>query len=140
MDLIKHLVTIHAPASTVFENISSEMGLRQWWTDQTEAKAELHFRNHFRFGSEYHKVMHITEFIPNHSITWHCEGMDEEWKDTVITFRLEENEGKTVLHFVHGNWKKETDHVASCNYHWGYYMHSLKLLCETGAGTPFKPS
>jgi hypothetical protein len=24
------------------------------------------------------------------------------------------------------------------NFNWGYYLQSLKLLCETGMGTPFK--
>ena len=25
------------------------------------------------------------------------------------------------------------------NFNWGYYLNSLKLLCETGTGTPFVP-
>jgi hypothetical protein len=36
------------------------------------------------------------------------------------------------------NWREPTDFFASCNYHWGYYLRSLKLLLETGEGTPFK--
>jgi len=30
------------------------------------------------------------------------------------------------------------DAVASANFNWGYYLDSLRLLCETGSGKPFQ--
>lgn len=29
-------------------------------------------------------------------------------------------------------------HVASANFNWGYYLDSLRLLCETGHGKPYQ--
>ena len=34
----------------------------------------------------------------------------------------------------------EQDGLATCNYHWGFYMRSLKSYCETGKGQPFSQS
>jgi hypothetical protein len=45
--------------------------------------------------------------------------------------------GKTVLRFLHGDRREATDFFAGCNDHWGYYLRSLKLHCETDSGTPF---
>ena len=34
----------------------------------------------------------------------------------------------------------EHDDLAACNYHWGFYMRSLKSCCEIGKGQPFSQS
>ena len=34
-------------------------------------------------------------------------------------------------------YRATTDLFAHCNYHWGFYMRSLKAYCETGEGEPF---
>jgi uncharacterized protein YndB with AHSA1/START domain len=38
--------------------------------------------------------------------------------------------------FTHGGWRAETDFLASCDYHWGHHMRSLKQYCEVGRGEP----
>jgi len=136
MNHIKHLLIINASAETIFKNISTQQGLQNWWTKETIAKPEIGFKNDFKFGGAYHKVMRITELVRNESITWVCEEGDSEWLGTEISFRIEELNGKNTLRFSHRNWRETTDYFESCNYHWGYYMHSLKLLSETGKGTP----
>lgn len=140
MEHIRHLVTIQAPASKVFEAISTQQGLANWWTEQTVAKPEVGFVIDFRFGPEHHKQMRITGLEHNKSVTWQCVAGDPEWMDTIISFELEAGEGKTVLRFAHNNWAEATDYFGSCNFHWGYFIQSLRLLCETGEGTPFRPS
>jgi hypothetical protein len=47
------------------------------------------------------------------------------------------NEESTLLIFHHDDWKDYTPMFAECNYTWGQFLRSLKLLCETGKGTPF---
>lgn len=136
MNHIKHLLIINAPVETIYQNISTQEGLQNWWTKETIAKAEVGFKNDFKFGGDYHKVMRINELSPNKSVSWICEGGDKEWLGTELTFSIETINGKNTLRFAHKNWREATDFFESCNYHWGYYMHSLKLLCETGQGTP----
>ncbi len=80
----------------------------------------------------------MTKLEDNSRVDWECLQGDEQWVGTSFVFDLEEREGKTVLRFLHGNWREATDVYASCNYHWGCYLRSLKLHCETGTGHPFK--
>jgi hypothetical protein len=30
------------------------------------------------------------------------------------------------------------DFYANCNFHWGFYLQSLKDFCESGKGKPFQ--
>ena len=71
-------------------------------------------------------------------VEWKCLEADPEWIETFIAFELEEKDDQTILRFTHGNWKKDTDFYATCNYHWGHYMKSIKDYCETGKGQPYK--
>ena len=80
--------------------------------------------------------MKITELIPNKSVHWICEVGEQEWVNTKISFSLESKENKTILRFAQRDWKEATEFYESCNFHWGYFMQSLKMLCETGEGTP----
>jgi hypothetical protein len=43
----------------------------------------------------------------------------------------------TIVLFTHEGWKEETNEFASCSYTWALFLRSLKLLCETGSGTPY---
>ena len=135
---IKHLLHINAPASEVFKAITEETGLKNWWTDDTVAKPEVGAVIEFNFGERYHDEMKVTKLIPDQRVEWLCLVGEPEWIDTTFVFDLEWTGEQTILRFTHGNWREPTDFFASCNYHWGYYLRSLKLLLETGKGTPFK--
>jgi len=84
--------------------------------------------------------MKITNLEDKQKVEWECLQGDKEWMGTNFVFELEEKNNKTTLRFTHSNWKEVTDFYASCNYHWGWYMTSLKNYCETGKGQPFKKS
>lgn len=133
---IKHHLIIAATAQQVHAAITTEEGLKAWWTNQTTAKPAIGFINHFRFGEQYFNKMKITKLAPK-EILWKCVDGDQEWIGTFVSFILEEKDGKTILKFTHTNWATESDFFGHCNYHWGRYLESLKILCETGTGKPF---
>lgn len=138
MPSIKHYLIIRSSPEKTYKALTTRKGVANWWTPQTEIGSKVGDINIFDFGERYHNRMKITNLEPNKTVEWECLEGDKEWTGTTFTFDLEEKDGVTILRFVHGNWKEETDFFASCNYHWGYYLRSLKLLCETGKGTPFK--
>ena len=137
MENILHQVDINASISSVYEAITTQNGLANWWTKQTIAKVEVGFVNEFRFGDVHLKKMRITELIPNQKVHWVCEGDDDEWLDTPITFLLEEVNGKTRLRFAHRNWAEASEYYEVCNFHWAFFLQSLRLYCETGSGQAF---
>ncbi len=134
---IKHYLLIKALPNIVYKALTSNEGLRGWWTLEAKTDEQVGGVAEFKFGDRYHNKMKIVKLVPNKLVEWECIEGDKEWIGTNFVFDLEEKEGDTILRFTHGNWKEETDFFASCNYHWGYYMQSLKQYCETGGGTPF---
>jgi len=136
MEHIRHYLTIKAPINKVFEAVTQQEGLASWWTKETIAKPEIGFVNEFKFGGKYHQKMRITALTPNQSVHWVCEDGPQEWLNTKLSFELREKEEKTILRFAQRDWKEATEFYESCNYNWGFFMLSLKNLCETGKGTP----
>lgn len=132
---IRHNIVIKATPEKIYEAITTQEGLANWWAKQTTAKPEIGFVNIFVFG-KFRNEMKVTQLISNNSVEWKCINSIEEWIDTNISFDLEEKEGRTILRFTHSGWRAVTDTFAGCNYDWGRFMTSLKSLCETGTGTP----
>jgi len=137
MTEIQHLLHINTPVTKVYKAITEEEGLKNWWTIDSSAAPEEGAIIEFNFGDRYHNKMKVVRLQPDQKVEWICLVGDSEWIDTTFVFDLELKENKTILRFTHGNWREPTDFFASCNYHWGYYMRSLKLYCETGNGTPY---
>jgi uncharacterized protein YndB with AHSA1/START domain len=135
MPEIRHNVTINATPEKVYEAITTQEGLANWWAKQTIAKPEVGFVNIFTFGT-FRNEMKVTMLNPNKKVEWHCINSLEEWIGTKISFDLEEKNGRTILRFAHSGWKAVTDIFAGCNYDWGRFMTSLKSFCEKGTGTP----
>lgn len=135
MTAIRHNVVIKATPEKIFNAITTQEGLENWWAKQTIAKPETGFVNIFTFGKSRNE-MKVTELVPNKTVEWKCINSIEEWIDTNISFDLEEKDGRTLLRFAHSDWRAVTDTFADCNYNWALFMKSLKSLCETGTGTP----
>jgi uncharacterized protein YndB with AHSA1/START domain len=158
MPNIRHNLLIGASAEKIYEAITSEEGLSAWWTPNIKAKTEVNSVARFPFGNNYYKEMKIIELIPSELVKWNCIKGDAEWVSTDISFTLmssnkkkllntnpeilgqieqQSNEDGTMLIFHHDNWKGYTPMFAECNYTWGQFLRSLKLLCETGKGRPW---
>jgi uncharacterized protein YndB with AHSA1/START domain len=138
MTAIKHLLVIKSSPEKIYSAITTNEGTAKWWTEQSEIGNKVGDINIFDFGDRYHNEIIIINLIPNKKVEWECLVGDKEWIGTKLIFEIEEKDKNSVLKFTHGNWREETDFFASCNYHWGYYMRSLKQFCETGKGNPFQ--
>ena len=159
MPNIHHELLIEAPAEKIYHAITSQEGLSAWWTPGTTAKPEINSIARFPFGSEYYKEMKIIELKPSEQVTWLCISGAGEWIGTTLSFTLYPGDKSTLpnshpelqdqlqqqrnfeqgvlLIFHHDNWKEYTPMFAECNYTWGRFLRSLKLLCETGKGRPW---
>jgi len=159
MPNIRHEVLIKAPAENVYDAISTEDGLRAWWTPGAIARPELHSIARFPFAPPYFKEMKIVQLIPFKQVKWVCIAGTEEWLGTTISFKLQPGDKEfflnqhheltdqvqqqhafdngTLLIFYHDDWKENTPMFDECNYTWGQFLKSLKLFCETGRGRPW---
>jgi uncharacterized protein YndB with AHSA1/START domain len=159
MPNIRHEVLIGAPVEKIYSAITSQEGLSAWWTPETKAKSERNSVARFAFGPEYFKEMKIAELKPFAQVKWICTTGADEWIGTTISFELQPGDKETLLNshpeakdqiqqqrkdnkgtlliFHHDDWKEYTPMFAECNYTWGQFLRSLKLLCETGKGRPW---
>ncbi len=134
---IEHLQTVHAPASKVYETLTTAEGLAEIWTNELIVNNQVGFVNEFRFGSDDVTKMKIEELIPNKKVVWHCIDSDAEWIGTMISFDIGEKNGKSFITLRHMNWKEVTPFYRSCNYNWTFFLYSLKCYCEDGEGIPY---
>jgi uncharacterized protein YndB with AHSA1/START domain len=135
MEMIRHNVTIKTTPQVIFKALTHEEGLKSWWAKNTVAKAEVGFVNVFTFG-KFRNEIKVTELVPDKKVRWECTDSIPEWIGTTVSFDLEANGEKVLLRFNHSGWKQADDVFARSNYDWAQFLHSLKMLCETGTGAP----
>ena len=121
MPEIRHNVIINTTPEKVYEAITTQERLANWWAKQTIAKPEVGFVNIFTFG-KFRNEMKVIILNPNKKVEWKCINSIEEWIDTNISFDLEEKEGHTLLRFTQSGWRAVTD---------TFVMHSLVLKVQT---------
>ncbi|GGH39171.1 SRPBCC family protein [Paenibacillus segetis] len=134
---IEHLQTVNVPASKVYETLTTAEGLSEIWTNELIINNQIGFINEFRFGSNDITKMRIEELITNKKVVWQCIDSDSEWIGTIISFDIQEKNGKSFITLRHTNWKEVTPFYRSCNYNWAIFLYSLKSYCEDGDGIPY---
>jgi len=133
---IQHNFMVNAPVVRVYEAITTLDGLRRWWTKETTGNPDKDGEIRFGFGEEFYNKMKVSALTKDASVAWDCTDGPPDWLGTQIIFTLSEQKNGCSVKFEHKGWKEANDFYGMCNYHWGLYMKSLKLLCETGKGTP----
>jgi hypothetical protein len=93
----------------------------------------------FNFADDFHPQMEQTLLREVEVVKWCCIAGHANWKDNTFTFVLRNIDGETSLRFVQEyNRELDDDTYGTYNFNWGYYLNSLKKLCEEGVGTPFE--
>ncbi|MEN8264105.1 MAG: SRPBCC domain-containing protein [Nitrospirota bacterium] len=135
---IRHEIIIDAPADKVSRAITTQEGLRSWWTADSTVQEKAGSVAVFKFlnGSVIFR-MRIDELVPGKKVSWTCLGDPEEWKGTKLVFSLEltDNRG-TNLNFIHSGWRSVEGDYPLCNTTWGHLMYILKEYAEGGSPGP----
>ena len=135
---IRHEIIIDAPADTVFRAVTTQEGLRSWWTADSTVQEIVGSEAVFMFmkGSVIFR-MRVDELIPGKKVAWTCLGDPDEWEGTKLVFSLEKTDGRgTDLNFIHSGWRSVGGDYPLCNTTWGHLMHILKEYAEGGSPGP----
>lgn len=133
-----HEIAINAAPEAVFTAITTQHGLRNWWTADCEARREVGSEAVFRFGGGATVFrMTVEEITPWEKVVWTCHGEPDEWQDTKLAWRMSVEQQKTRLQFCHANWKSTDGIYAICNTTWGHLMVVLKQFCEGKEPGPY---
>jgi uncharacterized protein YndB with AHSA1/START domain len=136
---IIHFLRIHAGPGKVYRALTTEEGLTGWWSNSARVEPGLGGVIDFRFAGDFNPDMKVTSLEPNQRVEWKCVAGHDNWQDNTFLFDLRDANGETDLMFVQVYAQELSDEVyGTYNFNWGYYLGSLKQLCETGTGMPFQ--
>jgi len=124
---ILHELVIKSSPTKVYQALTEQKGLANWWTRHVQAEPRTNSIAQFSF--DHGKVtlrMKILRLIPNKAVVWHCVGGSPEWDDTQIYFELAPNRDGTTLNFAQRGWKRPTGVLAKCSFDWARYLMSLR--------------
>ena len=141
MKTIHHVLDIDAPGTRMWSALTDAEGLAGWWTTAVEAEtAAVGATIRFRFAGDFNPVMEVTGLVEGRELVWRCVDGHDKWKDNTFPFELVALEdGRTRLRMSqHYAVELSDDDFGVYNFNWGYYLESLRLLCTTGAGKPFR--
>jgi uncharacterized protein YndB with AHSA1/START domain len=128
---LKHQIPIEASPDKIYAALTTQAGLRSWWTADT--KAEEKVGGSAEFGFDKRAIvfrMKIEKLEPGRSVVWSCHGDLPEWNGTTLTWDLEKNHSGTTVRFTHAGWNAVTEMFAICNSSWGELMYRLKNYVE----------
>jgi len=135
MRQILHSVHIHADPAKVYDTLTTEKGLSGWWTTKVKIAGDV---IHFTFGGDFNPQMKQSVLDRLRLVEWRCIGGHANWQDNTFRFSLNDRKGETLLMFTQDYARELSNEVyGNYNFNWGYYLNSLKLYCEKGAGAPF---
>ena len=137
---------IAAPPADVFAALTTQAGLRNWWTRTCDVGGGVGARATFRFGKTY-KIMEILVARPDSEIRWRCVDSQihapgllqrtDEWKDTEIRFQLTPKPSGTLLQLDHIGLTPQIECYDLCTQGWRQFLGSLRAYLETGQGSPY---
>ncbi|MBT2724302.1 SRPBCC domain-containing protein [Bacillus sp. ISL-46] len=105
----------------LYAAVSTEEGVRKWWTEFAKAGNEIGSTAEFRFPKAgFYVKAKILALQPNQLVEWkvfdsmHPEASGfsnlRDWEGTIIRFELEEvSEGNSVLNFTHIGLSEELE-------------------------------
>src|SRR5687768_8709986 len=110
VDII-HRIGIQAPASRVYQAVTTVAGLRQWWTEDVEGDEKLGGKIRFTFRSKSGElkgqmVMEVKELKAPESTRWKCIEGPPEWIGTEVTFELSQQDDQIIIIFGHRKWRE----------------------------------
>jgi uncharacterized protein YndB with AHSA1/START domain len=145
-------MTLSLPVAVekVYEAISTEEGVRKWWTEFSNVGTGVGSTAEFRFPKAgFYVRAEILSLQPNRLIEWkvfdsmHPEASGfsnlRDWEGTIIRFELGEvSEDHSILNFTHLGLSEELECYQVCERGWNSYLSSLQQLLVSGEGNPYK--
>lgn len=145
MESYRQSLLIQARPAVVYAALTTEAGLRGWWTEDCDVAPALGDTHRVRFGP-HHKDLRVDRLEPGRLVGWHCTGAlidlpqlsrKDEWVGTELVFRLEAlGEEQTRLDFEHLGLVPAIECYDVCEQGWRHFLASLQQYAETGRGMP----
>lgn len=135
---IYHDLIINTSAENVFQAISEPEQLVNWWPLTCTGKPEKGAKYNFFFGEPYNWFGTVDQCFTNEFFSIKMTKADSDWDPTTFSFKLSEENGKTLLQFSHTNWQARNSHFRIASFCWAMLLKGLKDYIEKGVIIPFE--
>ncbi|MDD2686751.1 MAG: SRPBCC domain-containing protein [Gallionella sp.] len=146
MNSFKHDLILAAPAMKVYEALTTQHGIQNWWTKSSEVGTTVGETITIRFGQTF-KVMRIEGLRPATEVRWNvidahlvAPGLTRvnEWIGTTILFLLTpQSSTVTRVQLEHIGLTPQVECYEICSQGWNQFLGSLQSYVETGKGSPY---
>jgi uncharacterized protein YndB with AHSA1/START domain len=134
---ILHLMKIRAACATVHAALTTQAGIRQWWTRDADLDPVVGGTGEFGFyGHRMVIRVRVAALAPDHVLWDAVSSTGGGFDGSAISFDLAEEDGVTAVLFAHRGVRDSGTQVASATTRWGFYLLSLKRYVESGKGSP----
>ena len=137
--IVKEL-TIAAAPGTVFNALTQQDEIVQWWANEAQVQPEVGSLGEFRFRPPAGVLQfEVTELDQDKKVSWISRQGPPSWVGTSVTWQLEPVHNGTRLLFTHDGFAQVDEAYQQTRGNWEYFLASLKSYLETGKGTPGFP-
>ena len=132
-----HRIRIKANPSAVFKAVSTEDGMKAWYTPKIEGSFEEGKTATFRFNNGETFTWKTTALVPDKQVERECTEGPGVAKGTKVSYRIEsDKEGEAVLKLEHTNWPEGDEALSTCNTLWAILLGHLREYVENGKSAP----
>ena len=142
----KRSFLLTAPASIIYEALTTQHGIESWWTASCEVGNAVGEKIIIRFGDTF-KVMQIDVLQQFTEVQWSVTDAHlavpgltrtNEWVGSTITFQLaQKTRAVTHMQLEHVGLTPHIECYEVCSQGWDQFLGSLKCYVETGKGSPY---
>jgi len=137
-------IAVKAEAKDVFQALTKSID--NWWGNVEGPATSLNDEFKVSFGAESFWKFRVCELTKDQSVSWlcleshqdhHLKGMDAEWIDTVIHWKIVEESDSVKIICLHEGLQPSGVCYDVCSAGWDKYIkESLRSYLENGKGKP----
>jgi uncharacterized protein YndB with AHSA1/START domain len=136
---ILHDFPVSAPASRVFDEVSTPAGLDRWWTLASEGRPVDGDTFRLDFGPGYDWRAEVRACEPGRSFELEMVDAMPDWLGTRVRFDLTDlGDGRTQVRFAHLGWPETSEHYRISSFCWAMYLRLLRRSVENGEVVPYE--
>jgi len=141
---IRHNLAIEASPETVYRAVSTDEGIKGWWSKDCkvgDSEGEDSLLKFDKEGTIVEMGFRTEILIPDKKVVWECtENGNPAWLGTKIITEISESQEGSEVVFSHADFEEKwegQDPFEMTKTGWEHFVKSLVSYCEKGEGQPW---
>lgn len=140
MAAIVEEISIGADPQRVFNALTRQDEIVQWWASEAQVMPEVGSLGTFHFRPSTNVLQfEVAELKEWEKVRWLSRQGPPSWSGTTVTWELTPIHDSTQVVFAHDGFARIDEAIERVRENWAFFLSSLKSYLETGKGTPGTP-